>query len=107
MERRLSAKQLMAKAVRRFDSVTPLQFMNAEDTIIEGFLSRNPQYKKIEWCAQCDDLTAYFQDSPEPFSRLEFMRGSPTRTLLDKLYCDLTTNKAAKSTNMCGKQGLI
>lgn len=32
-----------------------------------------------------DDLVVWFEDSPEPFSPREFVKGSPTRRRLDRI----------------------
>lgn len=41
--------------------------------------------RKIEYDAEYDDLTIWFDGSDEPFNEQEFDKGSKTRDILDEL----------------------
>lgn len=52
--------------------------------IILDFLKSNKNILQVDW--ENDELTVYFLDNPtEPFSKFEFVSGSPTRMLLEDL----------------------
>lgn len=63
----------------------------AREQIIADFLKANPQFCKAEWDEEEKDLTVFFADNPtEPCCVHEFLRTTPTWSLLTKLINDLT-----------------
>lgn len=67
------------------------RYQAAAKKIIGAFLAENVNFHRIQWDHREKDLTIYFITKPdEPFSVSEFVLGTPTRILLDKLHADLS-----------------
>lgn len=73
--------------------------------IINEFLSKNPDFNKIEWEDQ--DLTIYFKNNPEPFSITEFTINSSTRDLLEQLENDLLNSDGIQDIQLKIQSGII
>lgn len=75
-----------AKAMKLFTNILPMTM--ACDVFIAEYIKKHPEIIKAEWLPEYKDLTLWLRDTQnpeEPFSKNEFIQGTVTWLLFDKL----------------------